>query len=194
MKRELLCVMLLLTTAAAMACTPTEKPRNSQTADTTASSLVTPSQRPSAMSSPSVNNTATTHAGHQTGQQAGDHAGHNHGAEESLPNRVPAFQTDAASLKNLPPPLSPTKFTGRQQLAYKAVSEIPKTIAQLPCYCYCDRGFGHKSLYTCFVDDHAAHCAVCVDEALLAYQMQKEEKLTPAQIRERIIAKYSEQN
>ncbi|MDQ3650591.1 MAG: PCYCGC domain-containing protein [Acidobacteriota bacterium] len=194
MNRELLSVMLLLTTAAAMACTPTEKPRNSQTAETTASSLVAPSQRPSSAGSPSVNNTATTHAGHQTGQPSGDHAGHSHGAEESSPNRVPAFQTDAASLKKLPPSLSPAKFTGRQQLAYKAVGEIPKTIAQLPCYCHCDRGFGHKSLYSCFVDDHAAHCAVCVDEALLAYQMQKEEKLTPAQIRERIIAKYSEQN
>jgi hypothetical protein len=40
------------------------------------------------------------------------------------------------------------------------------------------------------VDDHAAHCAVCVEEALLAYKLQKEERLSPAQIRERIIAKY----
>ena len=51
--------------------------------------------------------------------------------------------------------------------------EAPQLIAQLPCYCYCDRGFGHKSLHSCFVDDHAAQCAVCVDEALLAYNLQK---------------------
>jgi aerobic-type carbon monoxide dehydrogenase small subunit (CoxS/CutS family) len=75
-------------------------------------------------------------------------------------------------------------------MAYAAVKEIPQTIAQLPCYCHCDEGFGHKSLQTCFVDDHAAHCAVCVEEALLAYKLQKEERLSPAQIRERIIAKY----
>ena len=71
------------------------------------------------------------------------------------------------------------------------MKEIPRTIAQLPCYCHCDKGFGHKSLYTCFEDDHAAHCAVCVDEALLAYRLEKDEKLKPEQIRERIIAHYS---
>ena len=114
--------------------------------------------------------------------------GHGHAASAS---RVPAFQTDAASLKNLGPTLSPEKFFGQQRAAYKAVKEIPRTIAQLPCYCHCDKGFGHKSLYTCFEDDHAAHCAVCVDEALLAYRLEKDEKLKPEQIRERIIAQYS---
>jgi hypothetical protein len=63
----------------------------------------------------------------------------------------------------------------------------------LPCYCHCDEGFGHKSLHSCFVDDHASHCAVCVDEALLAYKLQTEGGLTPEQIRERIVAQYSAQ-
>lgn len=107
--------------------------------------------------------------------------------------RVPAFQTDAASLKNLGPTLAPEKFVGKTKAAYKAVREIRETIAQLPCYCECDVGFGHKSLYSCYEDDHASHCAVCVDEALLAYRLAKEEKLTPEQIRERIIAQYSTQ-
>jgi len=105
--------------------------------------------------------------------------------------RVPAFQTDAASLKNLGPTLAPEKFVGKTKAAYKAVREMRETIAQLPCYCECDVGFGHKSLYSCYEDDHASHCAVCVDEALLAYRLAKEEKLTPEQIRERIIAQYS---
>lgn len=105
--------------------------------------------------------------------------------------RVPAFQNDVASLKNLGPTLPPEKFIGKQRAAYKAVKEIPRTIAQLPCYCYCDEGHGHKSLHSCFEDDHAAQCAVCVDEALLAYSLEKNEKLNPEQIRERIIAQYS---
>ena len=113
---------------------------------------------------------------------------HGHDASAS---RVPAFQSDAASLKDLRPTLSPEKFFGQQKAAYTAVKQIPRTIAQLPCYCHCDKGFGHKSLYTCFEDDHAAHCAVCVDEALLAYRLEKDEKLKPEQIRERIIAHYS---
>jgi hypothetical protein len=114
------------------------------------------------------------------------HDGHSHGA----PGRVPRFATTSADLKNLPPVLPASQFTGMTRMAYAAVKEIPQTIAQLPCYCHCDEGFGHKSLQTCFTDDHAAHCAVCVEEALLAYKLQKEQGLSPAQIRERIIAQY----
>ena len=114
-----------------------------------------------------------------------DAHGHDHSA-----TRVPAFQV-GASVKDLGPTLAPEKFVGKTREAYKAVKAIPETIAQLPCYCECDKAFGHKSLYSCYEDDHASHCAVCVDEVLLAYRLQKEEKLTPEQIRERIIAQYS---
>ena len=113
------------------------------------------------------------------------HAGHAHGA----PDRVPAY-VSAAEAKQLAPTLMPAQFTGKTRAAYQAVKEIPQTIAQLPCYCHCDVGFGHKSLHSCFEDTHAAQCAVCVEEALTAYRLQKEEKLTPAQIRARIIAEY----
>jgi hypothetical protein len=120
---------------------------------------------------------------------AEDHDGHGHGSV----NDVPAFETDPAALKSLAPTLSPAMFTGKQRQGYAAAKTIPKTLAQLPCYCHCDKGFGHKSLHTCFVDDHAAHCATCIDEALLAYQLETEQKLTPEQIRERVIAQYSTQ-
>ncbi|HEY9403211.1 MAG TPA: CYCXC family (seleno)protein, partial [Pyrinomonadaceae bacterium] len=139
----------------------------------------------------------TAHATPQAAHGAGDtnaaaskdeHHGHSHGE----PGRVPKFAATAADLKNLPPVLPASQFTGLTRMAYAAVKEIPQTIAQLPCYCHCDEGFGHKSLQTCFVDDHAAHCAVCVEEALLAYKLQKEERLSPAQIRERIIAQYGQ--
>ena len=107
--------------------------------------------------------------------------------------RVPAHYKTPPSRASLPPILDAEQFTGQTRAAYRAVKEIPQTIAQLPCYCYCDEGFGHKSLHSCFEDDHGAHCAVCVNEALMAYRMEKEMKLTPAQIRERIIAYYSAQ-
>ena len=92
----------------------------------------------------------------------------------------------------LPRTLAPEKFTGKTRQAYQAARDIPQTLAQLPCYCYCDRGMGHKSLHSCFEDDHAAHCDVCVNESIMASQMQKQ-GMTPAQIREQIIAKYSKQ-
>ncbi|HEV2803134.1 MAG TPA: CYCXC family (seleno)protein [Pyrinomonadaceae bacterium] len=131
------------------------------------------------------------HGANETHAPAGaadGHEGHSHGA----PGRVPRFAATAADLKNLPPVLPASQFTGMTRMAYAVVKEIPETIAQLPCYCHCDEGFGHKSLHTCFVDDHAAHCATCIEEALLAYRLQKEQKLTPTQIRERIIAEYGQ--
>lgn len=94
---------------------------------------------------------------------------------------------------SLPPTLAPEKFPGKTREAYQAAMAIPQTLAQLPCYCYCDRGMGHKSLHSCFEDDHAAHCDVCVNEALMAYRLQKEEHLSAKQIRERIIAAFAEQ-
>lgn len=117
-----------------------------------------------------------------------------HGSDPPPTDEVPAFVTSPAALKSLPATLAPEMFTGKQRLGYEAVRAIPQTIAQLPCYCHCDKGFGHKSLHSCFVDDHAAHCAVCIDEALMAYKLEKEEMLKPEQIRQRIIAHYTAQN
>ena len=120
-------------------------------------------------------------------------APHDHAANSSASgaHTIPAHFEVAPGRSSLAPTLDPGKFAGITRDAYRAVREIPVTIAQLPCYCHCDKGFGHKSLYSCFEDDHAAHCAVCVNEALLALKLEKEQKLTPAQIRETIVAQYS---
>jgi hypothetical protein len=106
--------------------------------------------------------------------------------------RVPAHYETTPAASELSPTLPPEKFKGLTREAYRAVGEMPQTIAQLPCYCHCDEGFGHKSLQSCFVDDHAAHCDICVKEALAAYRLQKQ-GLTAPQIRERIVAEYSSQ-
>jgi hypothetical protein len=114
-----------------------------------------------------------------------------HAEHATSTKTVPAFLAEPPSKSNLAPTLDPAQFLGPARDAYRAVREIPVTIAQLPCYCHCDEGYGHKSLYSCFEDDHAAHCAVCVQEALLALRLEKEQKMTPAQIRDTIIAQYS---
>jgi hypothetical protein len=111
-------------------------------------------------------------------------------ADNQAKPRIPAYQL-AAEVGDLPPTLASSEFFGKAREAYEVAKKIPETLAQLPCYCECDKAFGHKSLHTCFVDDHASHCAVCVDEALLAYKLQKDEKLTPEQVREEIIERYS---
>jgi hypothetical protein len=106
--------------------------------------------------------------------------------------RIPAFYHDSASIGTLAPTLAPDKFVGPAKDAYKVAQEIPKTLAQLPCYCYCDMHMGHKSLHSCFVDTHASQCAVCISEALQAYELQKS-GMPLEQIRQRIIAEYSTQ-
>ena len=115
-------------------------------------------------------------------------------ATNTQQNRVPAHYKSAPARSDLGPTLAPEKFTGKTREAYMVVREIPQTIAQLPCYCYCDDGHGHKSLYSCFEDEHAASCAVCVQEALVAYRMEKEQGLTAPQIRERINATFGGNN
>ena len=104
--------------------------------------------------------------------------------------RIPAYQSPS-EVRSLPPTLAGSQFVGKAREAYEVAKKIPETLAQLPCYCECDKAFGHKSLHTCFENDHASSCAVCVDEALLAYQLQKNQKLTPEQVRDKIIEKYS---
>ena len=104
-------------------------------------------------------------------------------------SNVPKYYETAPT--NLPSTLPPGKFTGKAREAYQAAKEIPQTLAQLPCYCHCDMSIGHKSLHSCFEDEHAESCATCIGEALTAYHLQKEQGLSAKQIRQRIITEYS---
>lgn len=104
--------------------------------------------------------------------------------------RVPAYFKSPPDLSALPRTLSPEFFTGNVKLAYQAAEEIPQTLAQLPCYCHCDRGHGHKSLLSCFESEHGENCGICIGEALMAYNLEKRSKLNVSQIRERIITAY----
>ncbi|MBI5902606.1 MAG: hypothetical protein HZB84_03860 [Deltaproteobacteria bacterium] len=67
--------------------------------------------------------------------------------------------------------LSPIEFTGATAHAYEIAREIPEVLDSLHCYCECKKNFGHKSLLTCYVDEHARHCDVCQDEAFMAYEL-----------------------
>ena len=105
---------------------------------------------------------------------------------------VPAHYETAPPLSSLAATLPPEGFSGKAREAYQAVRDAPQLIAQMPCYCHCDMSLGHKSLHSCFEDDHAATCATCIEEALMAYRLQKQ-GLSPTQIRLRIIERYSGQ-
>lgn len=87
---------------------------------------------------------------------------------------VPPFHTAAEAAKPLPPTLLPSLFKQQPEVerAYQAAQEIPEVLAQMPCYCHCDR-IGHRSLHQCYTTDHAASCQICITEALLAQKLHK---------------------
>jgi len=100
--------------------------------------------------------------------------------------------TDIALLRGgeTRPTISPVNFTGRTAKAYQIAKEIPEVLDSIYCYCRCKENFGHKSLLTCYVDDHAAYCDICMEEAEIAYKMFKNGK-DIISIRKHIDKKYS---
>lgn len=71
------------------------------------------------------------------------------------------------------PVLSPAVFSGRAALAYQHAAEIPEVLDNQFCYCYCRMNFNHKTLLTCFTDDHGANCSICQNEVFRTYQLHK---------------------
>jgi hypothetical protein len=86
--------------------------------------------------------------------------------------------------------LSPALFIGQTEKAYQIAQEMPDVIDELYCYCECDKHSGHRSLLSCYTDNHAANCDICQDEALEAAQMVKQ-GYGMAEIRSRIDGKFS---
>lgn len=78
------------------------------------------------------------------------------------------------------PVLNPMRYRQTRQIAaYGIAKQIPEVLDQLFCFCGCAMSIGHKSLLSCFTDDHAANCGVCMDEAEIADKMIKEGKTLP---------------
>jgi hypothetical protein len=57
---------------------------------------------------------------------------------------------------------------------YQMAAEIPHVLDGLYCHCDCSKHSNHRSLLTCFEDDHGAACDVCLTEAALAHRMDRE--------------------
>jgi hypothetical protein len=128
-------------------------------------------------------------------ENSAEHASHSHQQQPSpsataLTKRIPAYFKETPARTSLPPTLSPDLFSGETKEAYQIAKEIPQTLAQLPCFCYCDYSVGHKSLHSCFEDEHSAGCPLCQDSARMAKEL-KDGGMPIDQIREKLIAKYS---
>ena len=87
------------------------------------------------------------------------------------------------------PVLSPALFVGKTAGTYRIAQENPDLLDAMYCYCHCSKSIGHKSLLSCFTDNHAANCGICQDEALYAYSLQNDGYDIP-EIREKLDQKY----
>ena len=125
-----------------------------------------------------------------TAAQAHDgHGGHPSPSAQVQARRIPAHFKEPPDVKELPPTLDPAQFKDKVREAYQVAKDNPQVLAQLPCFCYCDT-IGHKSLHSCYEDEHSTGCTVCIDSALTAKALTKEGK-SPSEIRENLIAKYT---
>ena len=74
------------------------------------------------------------------------------------------------------PVMSSAFYTGKAAEAYRIAAEIPKIIDSQFCYCYCKKDHQHKTLLTCFTNEHGSKCDICINEVLYAYQLYKRGK------------------
>ncbi len=89
-----------------------------------------------------------------------------------LYQRRPTPQSSGTGPRGEQVTLDPRLFQGPVRQAYQAAEQKPALLAQLFCYCGCNREFGHRSLLECYRDSHGSRCAVCIGEALEAVKLE----------------------
>jgi hypothetical protein len=55
--------------------------------------------------------------------------------------------------------------------AYAAAAQNPQVLDGLYCHCSCKANLGHRSLLTCFENEHGSACDICQGEAAMAAEM-----------------------
>jgi hypothetical protein len=87
--------------------------------------------------------------------------------------------------------LDPAGFADqRVRTAYEAAKKYAHVLEEIYCYCRCKENIGHRALVECFETDHASHCDVCMNEAVIAARMTQDGK-TPKEIQKAIDALYA---
>ena len=114
-------------------------------------------------------------------------AGHVSNEDQAASNGVVRV-SDAA--EHLRVTLDPKNFQGPVREAYEVAERNPALLAQLHCYCGCDKAEGHKNLLDCFRDTHGSTCAICVGEARDAESMANR-GVPVEQIRDALRARYA---
>jgi hypothetical protein len=118
------------------------------------------------------------------------YAGYVSSHESSRDVAMPAVVRVADPGEQLRVTLDPKNFQGDVRKAYEAAERNPALLAQMHCYCGCDKADGHKNLLDCFRDSHGSTCAICVGEARDAEAMANR-GVPVEQIRDALRARYA---
>ena len=105
------------------------------------------------------------------------------------PHHHPEPRVGQADLGAAVMPASFFPASSRPAQAYQFAREIPSTLDGIYCYCVCSEALGHVSLLQCFESQHGAGCDVCMKEAEVAYQMNRDGR-TLSEIRTTIDATF----
>jgi uncharacterized protein with PCYCGC motif len=109
-------------------------------------------------------------------------------SEQDALQPASAAQKDPA--QQLRMTLDPNLFQGEVKKSYQIAERDPALLAQLHCYCGCDRTNNHKNLLDCYRDDHGSHCAICVGEAIDAEKLARQ-GMPIDQIRDTLRSRYA---
>jgi Protein of unknown function with PCYCGC motif len=82
--------------------------------------------------------------------------------------------SDVPSTKTRSLTLDPNLFSGPAREAYEIAARDPALLAQLHCYCGCDKELGHRNLLDCYRTEHGGQCPVCTGEVLEARKLADE--------------------
>jgi|YelNatPaOPRAMG01_1025707.scaffolds.fasta_scaffold06678_5 hypothetical protein len=70
--------------------------------------------------------------------------------------------------------LDPNLFTGEAHRAYEVAAHHPALLAQLHCYCGCERDGTMHNLLDCYRTTHGSECPTCMGEALEAARLARQ--------------------
>ncbi len=64
----------------------------------------------------------------------------------------------------------PLDYLQRILIAYRVARDHPEVLEKIACYCPCEL-YGHTGVVDCYRSQHAAACATCLEEAVVAGQL-----------------------
>ncbi len=111
------------------------------------------------------------------------------------PSSIVSSRASAAPVKTESPAaklritLEPKLFSGEARRAYQVAEHHPALLAQLHCYCGCEREGMMHNLLDCYRTDHGSECPICMGEALEASRLAKQ-GVPIEQIRDKLRARW----